>query len=68
MNLRAVEQIYQLKNRAKHKPLSLLITDVAQAYGLARECDTAFDRLGGAFLAWAADDHRQGRAAGCRCG
>ena len=45
VNLRAVDRIYELKNRARHKPLSLLIGDTAQAYGLARECDTAFDRL-----------------------
>jgi L-threonylcarbamoyladenylate synthase len=40
-----VEQIYEIKTRAKHKPLSLLIGDVAQAYELARDIDTAFDRL-----------------------
>lgn len=45
VNLHAVEQIYDLKTRAKHKPLSLLIADVAQAYELAREVDTAFDQL-----------------------
>ncbi|MFP5266823.1 MAG: L-threonylcarbamoyladenylate synthase, partial [Acidobacteriota bacterium] len=45
VNLRAVERIYELKTRAKHKPLSLLISDVAQAYELAREIDTTFDRL-----------------------
>jgi L-threonylcarbamoyladenylate synthase len=45
VNLHAVEQIYDLKTRAKHKPLSLLIADVAQAFELAREVDTAFDRL-----------------------
>ncbi|QHN03360.1 threonylcarbamoyl-AMP synthase [Granulicella sp. WH15] len=45
VNLYAVERIYDLKNRARHKPLSLLISDVAQAYGLARNIDTAFDRL-----------------------
>lgn len=45
VNLRAVDRIYELKNRARHKPLSLLIADVSQAYGLARDCDTAFDRL-----------------------
>lgn len=45
VNLRAVEQIYEIKSRAKHKPLSLLIADVAQGYELAREVDTAFDRL-----------------------
>ena len=45
VNLQAVDRIYELKNRARHKPLSLLIADVAQAYSLARSCDTAFDRL-----------------------
>ncbi len=45
VNLRAVERIYEIKTRARHKPLSLLISEVAQAYGLAREIDTAFDRL-----------------------
>ena len=45
VNLHAVEQIYELKTRAKHKPLSLLIAGVAQGYELARELDTAFDRL-----------------------
>lgn len=45
VNLRAVERIYEIKTRARHKPLSLLIADVAQAYGLARQLDTAFDRL-----------------------
>ena len=45
VNLRAVEQIYELKTRAKHKPLSLLIAGVAQGYELARELDSAFDRL-----------------------
>ncbi len=32
VNLRAVEQIYDIKTRAKHKPLSLLIAGVAQGY------------------------------------
>jgi tRNA threonylcarbamoyl adenosine modification protein (Sua5/YciO/YrdC/YwlC family) len=45
VNLRAVDRIYELKSRARHKPLSLLIHDVAQAYELARGLDTAFDRL-----------------------
>ena len=45
VNLHAVERIYELKTRAKHKPLSLLIADVAQAYELARGIDSAFDRL-----------------------
>ena len=45
VNLHAVERIYELKTRAKHKPLSLLIADVAQGYELARNIDSAFDRL-----------------------
>ena len=45
VNLHAVEQIYQIKSRQKHKPLSLLIADVSQAYELARGIDNAFDRL-----------------------
>ena len=45
VNLRAVDRIYELKTRARHKPLSLLISDVAQAYELARGIDGAFDRL-----------------------
>ncbi|SNS97528.1 translation factor SUA5 [Granulicella rosea] len=45
VNLQAVDRIYDLKNRARHKPLSLLIGDVAHAYELARNLDTAFDRL-----------------------
>jgi L-threonylcarbamoyladenylate synthase len=45
VNLRAVDRIYDIKTRARHKPLSLLIAGVAQAYELARDIDTAFDRL-----------------------
>ncbi len=45
VNLRAVEHIYELKTRARHKPLSLLIADVAQAYELARSIDSTFDKL-----------------------
>ncbi len=45
VNLHAVDRIYELKERSRHKPLSLLISDVAQAYALARSCDNAFDRL-----------------------
>ena len=46
VNLHAVEQIYQIKTRQKHKPLSLLISSVAQAYELARDIDDRrFDRL-----------------------
>ncbi len=45
VNLRAVDRIYDLKTRARHKPLSLLISDVSQAYELARGIDGGFDRL-----------------------
>ena len=49
VNLHAVEQIYQLKHRQKHKPLSLLIASVAQAYEVARDVDVSFDRLADKF-------------------
>src|ERR1700712_4202070 len=45
VNLRAVDRIYDLKSRARHKPLSLLICEVEQANELARGIDSAFDRL-----------------------
>lgn len=45
VNLRAVEKIYHLKTRLKHKPLSLLISSLAQAYELARDTGSHFDRL-----------------------
>ncbi|MBS1799226.1 MAG: threonylcarbamoyl-AMP synthase [Acidobacteria bacterium] len=45
VNLRAVDSIYEIKTRARHKPLSLLIGGVSQAYELARGLDTAFDKL-----------------------
>ncbi len=44
-NLRAVERIYQIKGRAKHKPLSLLIHDVEQAEELARRLPDEFYEL-----------------------
>jgi tRNA threonylcarbamoyl adenosine modification protein (Sua5/YciO/YrdC/YwlC family) len=45
VNLRAVEQIYQIKTRQKHKPLSLLIASSAQAYELVRDSDPMLDKL-----------------------
>jgi tRNA threonylcarbamoyl adenosine modification protein (Sua5/YciO/YrdC/YwlC family) len=45
VNLQAVEQIYQIKNRPKNKPLSLLIASLAQAYELARDTDAMLDKL-----------------------
>jgi tRNA threonylcarbamoyl adenosine modification protein (Sua5/YciO/YrdC/YwlC family) len=49
VNLRAVDRIYEIKTRARHKPLSLLLSETTQAYGLARDIDTAFDRLADRF-------------------
>ena len=49
VNLFAVEHIYQIKMRQKHKPLSLLIANVAQAYELARDSDPMLDRLADRF-------------------
>jgi len=49
VNLRAVEQIYQLKTRQRHKPLSLLIASLAQAYELARDVDPMLDKLADRF-------------------
>jgi tRNA threonylcarbamoyl adenosine modification protein (Sua5/YciO/YrdC/YwlC family) len=49
VNLRAVEQIYQLKGRQKHKPLSLLIASLSQAYELARDIEPMLDRLADRF-------------------
>jgi L-threonylcarbamoyladenylate synthase len=45
VNLRAVESIYEIKMRLKHKPLSLLVANLAQAYQLCREVGTCFDLL-----------------------
>ncbi len=45
VNLRAVERIYEIKSRVRHKPLSLLLANAAQAYELARDLDACFDRL-----------------------
>jgi L-threonylcarbamoyladenylate synthase len=49
VNLHAVEQIYQLKMRQRHKPLSLLIASLSQAYELARDTDPMLDRLADRF-------------------
>ncbi len=45
VNLRAVDQIYVIKTRMRHKPLSLLLADAAHAYEIARNLDSRFDRL-----------------------
>jgi tRNA threonylcarbamoyl adenosine modification protein (Sua5/YciO/YrdC/YwlC family) len=49
VSLYAVERIYQIKTRQKHKPLSLLISGLAQAYELARDTDPRLDKLADRF-------------------
>lgn len=44
-NLRAVERVYEIKSRSRHKPLSLLIEDVDQAEDLARPLPEEFYKL-----------------------
>jgi tRNA threonylcarbamoyl adenosine modification protein (Sua5/YciO/YrdC/YwlC family) len=44
-NLRAVERVYEIKSRSRHKPLSLLIEDVDQAEDLARPLSEEFYKL-----------------------
>lgn len=45
MNLRAVDRVYELKSRSRHKPLSLIIEDVDQAEDLARPLTDDFYAL-----------------------
>jgi L-threonylcarbamoyladenylate synthase len=49
VNLHAVERIYQIKMRQKHKPLSLLISSLTMAYTLARDSDPMLDKLADRF-------------------
>lgn len=44
-NLRAVEKIYDVKSRSRHKPLSLLIESVDQAEDLTRPLPETFYKL-----------------------
>jgi len=44
-NLRAVERVYEIKSRSRHKPLSLLIADVDQARELAKPLPEEFFAL-----------------------
>src|SRR5689334_4104655 len=44
-NLRAVERVYEIKSRSRHKPLSLLIEDVEQAEDLAYSLPNEFRAL-----------------------
>ncbi len=61
VNLRAVDRIYEIKTRARHKPLSLLIAEVAQAYELARSARHRLRSPRRKVLARTAHHHRQGR-------
>jgi len=45
LNLRAVDRIYEIKSRSRHKPLSLLIQDVDQAEEIARPLPQVFYEL-----------------------
>jgi L-threonylcarbamoyladenylate synthase len=44
-NLRAVDRVYDIKSRSRHKPLSLLIENTDQAEELARPLPEEFYRL-----------------------
>lgn len=44
-NLRAVDRVYEIKSRSRHKPLSLLIESVDQAEELARPLRDEFYKL-----------------------
>lgn len=44
-NLRAVDKVYDIKTRSRHKPLSLLIENVDQAEELAKELTEEFYAL-----------------------
>jgi tRNA threonylcarbamoyl adenosine modification protein (Sua5/YciO/YrdC/YwlC family) len=45
LNLRAVERIYEVKSRSKHKPLSLLIDSIEEAEDLSRKLPENFYKL-----------------------
>ncbi|HEX6466749.1 MAG TPA: L-threonylcarbamoyladenylate synthase, partial [Terriglobales bacterium] len=45
LNLKAVERIYDIKSRSRHKPLSLLIESIDQAEELARDLPDEFYEL-----------------------
>lgn len=45
LNLRAVDRVYEIKTRSRHKPLSLLIESVDQAEELARPLPEEFYKL-----------------------
>ncbi len=45
LNLRAVDRVYEIKSRSRHKPLSLLIENVEQAEELAKPLPDEFYKL-----------------------
>ena len=49
VNLRAVERIYEIKSRSRHKPLSLLVESVDQATELSRNVPPVFHELAGKY-------------------
>src|SRR2546427_3822980 len=49
-NLRAVERVYEIKSRSRHKPLSLLIESVDQAEEMAQPLPEEFYELARRFL------------------
>ena len=58
-NLRAVDRVYDIKTRSRHKPLSLLIESVDQAEELAKVAAGGVLRAGAEILAGTADHHRE---------
>jgi L-threonylcarbamoyladenylate synthase len=44
-NLRAVDRVYEIKSRSRHKPLSLLIESIEQAEDLAKPLPQEFQAL-----------------------
>jgi tRNA threonylcarbamoyl adenosine modification protein (Sua5/YciO/YrdC/YwlC family) len=49
LNLRAVDRVYDIKSRSRHKPLSLLIDSVEQAEMLAKPLPDEFYKLADRF-------------------
>lgn len=45
LNLRAVDRVYEIKSRSRHKPLSLLIENIEQAEELAKPLPDEFYKL-----------------------
>ncbi|HUR36648.1 MAG TPA: L-threonylcarbamoyladenylate synthase [Terriglobales bacterium] len=45
INLRAVDRVYEIKSRSRHKPLSLLIENVAQAEAMVSQLSDDFYAL-----------------------